>query len=106
MHYVRHSRWLRPLTLTLIVCAALAGWLAPVTRAAGTTFMVTKTSDTADGSCTPADCSLREAIIAANKNPGADTIELQSGQVYTLSFGTAGEDQSLGGDLDIHDSVT
>jgi CSLREA domain-containing protein len=68
--------------------------------------MVTKTSDTADGNCTPTDCSLREAVIAANGSPGPDTIELQSGQAYTLSFGTAGEDQSLGGDLDIHDSVT
>jgi CSLREA domain-containing protein len=37
------------------------------------TFNVTKTADTADGAC-DADCSLREAIIAANAAPGADTI--------------------------------
>ena len=34
---------------------------------------MTKTADTNDGSCN-ADCSLREAIVAANANPGADTI--------------------------------
>lgn len=36
-------------------------------------FVVTKTADTSDGACN-ADCSLREAITAANANPGADTI--------------------------------
>jgi CSLREA domain-containing protein len=38
-----------------------------------TPFVVTKTADTNDGSCN-ADCSLREAIVAANANPGPDTI--------------------------------
>jgi CSLREA domain-containing protein len=37
------------------------------------TFVVTKTADTNDMMCN-ADCSLREAINAANTNPGADTI--------------------------------
>jgi CSLREA domain-containing protein len=37
------------------------------------TFNVTKTADTNDGACN-ADCSLREAIIEADANPGADTI--------------------------------
>ena len=38
-----------------------------------TTFPVTKTADT-NGSCTPGNCSLREAIDAANTNPGADDV--------------------------------
>lgn len=38
-----------------------------------TPFVVTKTADTNDGACN-ADCSLREAIVAVNANPGADTI--------------------------------
>jgi CSLREA domain-containing protein len=38
-----------------------------------TTFPVTKTADTDDGTCDP-DCSLREAIDAANTNPGADDV--------------------------------
>jgi CSLREA domain-containing protein len=37
------------------------------------TFVVTKTADTDDGAC-DADCSLREAITAANATPTADTI--------------------------------
>src|SRR5215471_1864274 len=45
---------------------------------AATTFTVTKTADTNDGSC-DADCSLREAIIAANNNPGQDTIAFSIG---------------------------
>jgi CSLREA domain-containing protein len=35
------------------------------------TFQVTKTVDTDDGTC-DADCSLREAMGAANASPGAD----------------------------------
>ena len=38
-----------------------------------TTFPVTKTADTNDGTCDP-DCSLREAIDAASTNPGADDV--------------------------------
>ncbi len=40
---------------------------------AQTTFTVTKTADTNDGLC-DADCSLREAIVAANALAGTDTI--------------------------------
>ncbi len=36
-------------------------------------FVVTKTADSADGVC-DADCSLREAIAAANATAGADTV--------------------------------
>src|SRR6476661_9463090 len=42
------------------------------------TFTVTKTADTNDNVC-DADCSLREAIIAANNNPGQDTIAFSIG---------------------------
>jgi len=67
------------------------------------TFTVTKTADTNDGIC-DADCSLREAITAANANPGADTITLPAGG-YTLSIAGANEDANATGDLDITDSV-
>ena len=40
-------------------------------------YVVTKTEDTNDGVC-DADCSLREAFIAANNDPGTDTIEFSS----------------------------
>jgi CSLREA domain-containing protein len=51
----------------------LATGAAPVAGAA--TFTVTKTADTLDGAC-DSDCSLREAIDAANASAGADTIIL------------------------------
>ena len=61
--------------------AALLTSAAPV-RAA--TLDVTKAADTADGACN-GDCSLREAVIAANNTPGADTITLHA-QTYVLSL--------------------
>ncbi len=70
-------------------------------------FNVTKTTDTNDGFCI-ADCSLREAISAANASPGADTIVVPSG-TYTLTIANAGgnnEDDNASGDLDITDSLT
>jgi CSLREA domain-containing protein len=70
----------------------------------GATFTVTKTADTADGTC-DADCSLREAVIAANALAGADTIVVPAG-TYVLTLVGANEDASATGDLDITDLVT
>jgi len=67
-------------------------------------FNVTKTSDTADGKC-DADCSLREAIIAANASPGEDIVILPTG-TYTLNIAGTDEDGSATGDLDITDHLT
>jgi len=67
------------------------------------TFMVTKTVDTNDGTC-DADCSLREAIIAANANPGTDIISLPSG-TYMLTIPGTNEDVAATGDLDITDNL-
>lgn len=55
---------------------------------AATTYTVTKVADTNDGTC-DADCSLREAITAANANAGADIIEFNitpaDGTAYTIT---------------------
>ena len=56
--------------LTKLACAVLLVGLLPI-QVQAATFTVTKTTDTNDGSCN-ADCSLREAIIAANA-PAAAT---------------------------------
>jgi CSLREA domain-containing protein len=48
-------------------------------------FAVTKTTDTDDGTCDP-DCSLREAIDAANTSPGADDVPVPAG-TYLLILG-------------------
>ncbi|PMP74733.1 MAG: hypothetical protein C0183_20810 [Roseiflexus castenholzii] len=88
--------------LTLVMIAALLA-VEPAT-AAPQTFTVTKTVDTADGVC-GVDCSLREAISAANANPGADTIILPAG-TYPLTLTTTLEDNNADGDLDIRDDLT
>ncbi|HEX7184142.1 MAG TPA: CSLREA domain-containing protein, partial [Thermoanaerobaculia bacterium] len=79
-----------------IALLALAIAAAPASAAV---FLPTKTADTADGSCN-ADCSLREAVLAANSSDGPDFILLGPG-TYTLSRAGAGEDSGGAGDLDI-----
>ena len=76
----------------------------PPPPATGETLIVTKTDDTADGTCGPSDCSLREALIFANPVPGFDTILVPAG-TYKLTRTGQNENDSLLGDLDIHDDV-
>src|SRR5687768_8726399 len=56
-----------------LVCALLAINLFCVQAAHAATFTVNKLEDTNDGTC-DADCSLREAIVAASWTLGADFI--------------------------------
>ncbi len=78
--------------------------LCGTTRAA--TFSVTKTADTADGACDPTDCSLREAIIAANAQPDAQAHKIiLPADTYTLTLTGPDEDHAATGDLDIRSSV-
>lgn len=67
-------------------------------------FNVTRFDDPAPGNCDPNDCSLREAIKAANLALGG-TINLPSG-VYTLTITGIDEDNNATGDLDINSSLT
>jgi CSLREA domain-containing protein len=73
---IRGIRSLCSTTLTLLALAAV-----PAAQAAVLT--VTKTADTLDGACN-LDCSLREAVVAANANPGTDVVILPSG-TYLLT---------------------
>ena len=67
---------------------AAMGLLAGIAALAGgvgaATFTVTTTADTPGGVCDVASCTLREAIAAANTNPGADDIDLPAGN-YVLA---------------------
>lgn len=76
----------------------------PVQRASAASFTVTKTADTNDGTCN-ADCSLREAIVAANASAGPHTITIPAG-TYTLSIAGANENAAATGDLDILQSMS
>jgi CSLREA domain-containing protein len=64
-------------------------------------FAVTKHGDHAPGPCTKSDCTLREAILAANANPGRDRLLLASKRPYHLSRTGLPDDGALRGDLDI-----
>jgi hypothetical protein len=65
------------------------------------TFTATEFDDPKPGRCTERHCTLREAIIAANKAPGRDTVELPGHRRYELERRTTGEDEAADGDLDI-----
>src|SRR5262245_44301121 len=57
---------------------------APMTFTVGSLDDTTGASDCADATTT--DCTLRQAIIDANANPGADTIVFQSGLTGTITL--------------------
>ena len=87
---------------TTLVAAALA--LVWIQTAAAFDFVVTRVDDPAPDACNPGDCSLREAVIAANALAGPDRVVLGAG-VYGLSRPGAGEDLSATGDLDVRDDL-
>jgi CSLREA domain-containing protein len=83
-----------------IALLAVLGAAAPAGAAA---FLPTTTSDTGDGVC-DSDCSLRDAVLAANEADGPDVIVLGPG-AYQLG-GAAGENLAASGDLDILDDLS
>ncbi len=91
------------LGLTLALLWLLETTLAVAAPSANLT--VTKFTDSADGAC-DSDCSLREAIIAANNNPGADIISLAVVGTYELTIPGANEGSGATGDLNIRDDLT
>jgi hypothetical protein len=80
--------------------------LAPFSAEAQSVFVVSKAADTADG-ISDADCSQREAVIAANASPGRDEIRLTQAY-YRLTRAGDGvdEDTAIANDLDLTDDVT
>jgi CSLREA domain-containing protein len=74
-----------PALLIAAVCASTAH---------AAVYIPTKTADTNDGACDPNDCSLREAVVAANQHAGDDVILLRAG-TYTLTLPPAGNPAHL-----------
>ena len=97
----RGGRFLAAAVTALACLVAAAG-------ASAKTYRVTQHADPAPTGCTKHDCSLREAINAANAHPGADIVGLRGGN-YKLSrpnLGGIGENNNDRGDLDVTDPVT
>ena len=87
----------RASTAIVVTAALLAAAAGP---AAAATFTVSDRGDRPPAACTPASCTLREAVITANARPGADTIVLRAGR-HELSLASTGEDAAADGDLDV-----
>ncbi len=87
------------LKLAFAAAVALAAVAAPT--ASADFYPVTKHGDHAPDGCTKSDCTLREAIRAANANPGKDRILLPSKRPYHLSRGGMPDDVAFRGDLDV-----
>lgn len=94
---------------TLVALVLGASTLALPARAQSITV-----STTADDRLNNGNCTLREAVIAANTNArvdaceaggGADTVLLPAGS-FVLTIAGAGEDASATGDLDITEDLT
>jgi CSLREA domain-containing protein len=93
--------------LLAAVVVALACSAASATAGAKT-YQVRQHADPAPNGCTKHDCSLREAISAANAHPGADVVGLRGGN-YKLTRknkGGVGDNDNERGDLDVTDPVT
>jgi CSLREA domain-containing protein len=84
--------------------AVLAVALMPIPADAAATFTVTKTADTYDGSCDPSDCSLRDALVAANADAVADVITIPAGHFVLSNTGPGSGAET--NDLEITNSVT
>ncbi len=98
---------------TVQVAALAFAVLAMGVPSGATVYNVSATADDADLGPN-GNCTLREAVIAANTNAamdacaagsvGADTIVLAAG-TYTLSIPGVGEDASATGDLDVTEAL-
>ncbi|MBE7472855.1 MAG: hypothetical protein DPW09_27460 [Anaerolineae bacterium] len=96
-------------SLTIVVLLAVLILIAPPVQAATITVNTTTDENNNDG-----DCSLREAIIAANTDTavdaclagsGADTISLPAGN-YLLTISGRNENAAQTGDLDLSADLT
>jgi CSLREA domain-containing protein len=100
--------------LRLLAAALLTGLMSAALFAPAVGATVITVTTTADENNSNGDCSLREAVIAANQDQAqgacpagnsADTIKLPAG-TYVLTITGTVENASLTGDLDISSDLT
>jgi predicted outer membrane repeat protein len=112
----RFTMWCIRVGLSFCIVFGLV-FVLPITPVYAASITVTTTADTLDaaGTCSAitlaslpgpdGQVSLREAVCAANSNPGDDTISFSINGTFVLS-GAANEDNGSSGDLDIKQSLT
>ena len=84
----------------------VAALLATASLALAKTYHPTRTDDPAPNGCKKKDCSLREAVLAANASGMPATILLRPGKRYELTRPGLGEDAAATGDLDLTSHMT
>ena len=105
-----HVRFLSLTLLTVLLSATLSScglfeiFVEALSRICERPLAVTTYEDKNDGVCLPDDCSLREAVVTANRCEGRQEIRLPVG-VFRLSLAGRGEEAAATGDLDITDDV-
>ena len=93
-------------SISILLLSLTASFLSSARPAGAALFAVTRGDDPSPGPCNAGDCSLREAVLAANAAPGS-TITLPAG-TYTLTIpGSDGAASNAAiGDLDIFVATT
>lgn len=87
---VRRRLWRRggravSFSRALVGIATVAAFLVIPGVALADTYTPTRFDDPSPDGCKKGDCSLREAVIAANAHSGTDVIVLRGGATYSLS---------------------
>ena len=109
MHKTTVSRLTLPMILLLTAGLLATAVLIPAARAETIAVNTTDDEVNADG-----DCSLREAVLAANGDVAVDACSAGNGEdvislppgLYALTAGGAGEDNGQTGDLDLTADVS
>jgi len=89
----------------LVALLAATGIGLSAALAQARTFEVTRRNDPAPGQCRAHDCSLREAVMAANDRPGADVVELVGGRRHFLQRAPSDPSDPATGDLEVTDEL-
>ena len=104
----------RPRAFAIHVLGGRSGWavlaslfllLGFARPALGATFEPTRFDDPVPNGCRVSNCSLREAVIAANKRVGRDTLQLSRGTYRLTREETADPITDRFGDLDLVDEA-